>query len=63
MAPGIYAGHWNYERMHNVGFAFQMAPVIRKLYQTKEERSAVLKRHLEFVNTHPYIYGQLTGLF
>ena len=23
--------NWNYERMHNVGFAYTLAPIIRKL--------------------------------
>src|SRR5699024_1262300 len=54
--------NWNYERMHNVGFAYQMAPVIRKLYKNKDDRAAALKRHLEFVNTHPYLYGPINGV-
>lgn len=44
-------GSWNYERMQNGGWAFSMIPAIKKLYKTKEERSAALKRHLEFFNT------------
>ena len=41
-------GSWNYERMQNGGWAFAMIPAIKRLYKTKEERSAALKRHLEF---------------
>ena len=48
-------GSWNYERMQNGGWAFSMIPAIKKLYKTKEDRAAALKRHLEFFNTHPYI--------
>ena len=33
-----------------------------KLYKTKEERSAALKRHLEFFNTHPYIASPILGV-
>ena len=54
--------NWNYERMHNVGFAYQMAPIVRKLYKTKEEQSQAMQRHLEFVNTHPYLYGPINGV-
>lgn len=53
---------WNYERMHNVGFAYAMAPVIRKLYSSKEDRSEALSRHLEFINTHPYLQAPIGGV-
>ena len=43
----------NYERMQASGFAYAMLPVIEELYDTDEERSENLKRHLRFYNTHP----------
>lgn len=55
-------GSWNYERMQNGGWAFAMVPAIKKLYKTKEERSAALTRHLEFFNTHPYIASPILGV-
>ena len=55
-------GSWNYERMHNGGWAFAMIPAIKRLYKTKEERSAALKRHLEFFNTHPYVASPILGV-
>ena len=55
-------GSWNYERMQNGGFAFSMIPAIKKLYKSKEDRSAALKRHLEFFNTHPYIASPIIGV-
>ena len=54
--------NWNYERMHNVGFAYTLAPIIRKLYSSKEDRRDALKRHLEFVNTHPYVHAPIVGV-
>lgn len=54
--------NWNYERMHNVGFAYIMAPIIRKLYKNKEDQKAALQRHLEFVNTHPYVHAPIVGV-
>ena len=54
--------NWNYERMHNVGFAYTLAPIIRKLYESKDDRRDALKRHLEFVNTHPYVHAPIVGV-
>ncbi len=51
--------NFNYERMQGSGFANSMAPIIEKLYTTKEDRSAALKRHLSFFNTNPTV-GTLT---
>lgn len=49
---GFLHGLYNYERMQGVGFAHAMIPVIKRLYRTKEEISAALKRHLVFFNTN-----------
>lgn len=55
-------GSWNYERMQNGGWVFSMIPAIKKLYKSKEDRTAALKRHLEFFNTHPYIASPILGV-
>lgn len=55
-------GSWNYERMQNGGFAYSMIPALKKLYKTKEDRAAALKRHLEFFNTHPYLASPIIGV-
>ena len=55
-------GSWNYERMQNGGWCFSMIPAIKKLYKTKEDRAAALKRHLEFFNTHPYVASPILGI-
>lgn len=55
-------GSWNYERMQNGGWAFAMIPAIKRLYTTKEEQAAALKRHLEFFNTHPYVASPILGV-
>lgn len=39
-----------------------MSPAIKKLYKTKEDRAAALKRHLEFFNTHPYLASPIIGV-
>ena len=55
-------GSWNYERMQNGGWCFAMIPAIKKLYTTKEDQIAALKRHLEFFNTHPYVASPVLGV-
>ncbi|MBA5850093.1 PTS mannose/fructose/sorbose transporter family subunit IID [Clostridium sp. cel8] len=55
-------GSWNYERMQNGGWAYSLIPAIKKLYKSKEDQSAALKRHLEFFNTHPYLASPVIGV-
>lgn len=43
-------GH-SYERMVSVGLCTAMAPILKKLYPTKEKLSAALKRHLAYFNS------------
>ncbi|MBU0278868.1 MULTISPECIES: PTS system mannose/fructose/sorbose family transporter subunit IID [unclassified Gemella] len=58
----LLQGSWNYERMQNGGWAYALIPALKKLYTSKEERSAALERHLEFFNTHPYIAAPILGV-
>lgn len=53
---------WNYERMQNGGWAFSMIPAIKRLYTSKDQQIAALKRHLEFYNTHPYVSSPVLGV-
>lgn len=53
---------YNWERMQGLGFAHAMTPIISKLYKTKEDISAALKRHLIFFNTQPDIGGVVHGI-
>lgn len=55
-------GSWNYERMQNGGWAYTLIPALKRLYHTKEDRSAALKRHLEFFKTHPYLASPIIGV-
>ncbi|HOU23223.1 MAG TPA: PTS system mannose/fructose/sorbose family transporter subunit IID [Anaerolineae bacterium] len=53
---------YNWERMQGMGFAHSMTPIIKKLYKTREDISAALKRHLVFFNTQPDIGGVVHGI-
>ncbi len=62
MRSTFLQGSWNYERMQNGGWCFALIPALTKLYKTKEEQTAALKRHLEFFNTHPYVASPVIGV-
>jgi PTS system mannose-specific IID component len=53
---------YNWERLQGVGFAHAMTPIIAKLYKSKEDITAALKRHLVFFNTQPDIGGVIHGI-
>lgn len=53
---------WNFESMQNVGFMHALVPAGRRLYKTKEERAAFMKRHLKFFNTHPSMAPAIMGV-
>lgn len=58
-----YNGSFNYERQLNLGWAFSLMPVLRKLYgDDKEKMSEALQRHLEFNNITPFICTLLFGI-
>jgi len=46
---------WNFERQCSLGYAFAMAPIIKKLYDKKEDRAKGLQRHLEFYNITSWV--------
>lgn len=48
---------YNYERLQALGTANAMVPVVRKLYDTKEEQAKALKKYMVFFNTEPSWIG------
>lgn len=56
----LQQGSWNFERMQNLGFIYQLLPGLRRLYgQTPP--AEVLQRHTEYFNTHPYMASWIAG--
>ena len=55
-------GAFNYERMQNLGYAYAMIPVLRKLYQSEQDRAKALQRHLTFFNTTPAVSPAIMGI-
>ncbi|MDA8242712.1 MAG: PTS system mannose/fructose/sorbose family transporter subunit IID [Elusimicrobia bacterium] len=56
----IQAG-WNYERFQNIGFAFCLLPVLEKAYPDREKLKAAVSRHLQLVNTQPFMASFVLG--
>jgi PTS system mannose-specific IID component len=52
---------WNFSRMQNVGFAFSLIPLVKKVGKTREQTAEILTRHIELFNTHPYLTAPIIG--
>ena len=50
---------WSFDRQMNVGFCYDMIPVIKRLYDKPEDRIEAYKRHLEFYNIR--LFGGFCG--
>ncbi|WP_196591972.1 PTS system mannose/fructose/sorbose family transporter subunit IID [Pectinatus frisingensis] len=53
---------FNFERIHALGFCFNMVPAIKRLYSSPEDQVAALKRHLSFFNVTPACVGPVLGV-
>jgi len=62
LRSNLQQASFNYERIHALGFCFDMVPVIKRLYKNKDDQIAALKRHLVFFNTTPAISGPVIGV-
>jgi len=53
---------YNAEGMQNLGFAWALLPALQRVHGRRgEQLGAALARHLEPVNTHPYLSAPLIG--
>lgn len=53
---------WNFERMLNIGFAYAIFPIAKKLYPEAKDQKNFMVRHLDFFNTHPYLASISLGI-
>lgn len=56
----LQQGSWNFERMQNLGFLYQLLPGLRRLYGANPP-AEVLQRYAEYFNTHPYMASWVAG--
>jgi len=61
MRSNLQQASFNFERIHALGFCFDMVPAIKRLYHDKAEQAAALKRHLNFFNVTPACAGPVLG--
>lgn len=52
---------WNRRGMQNLGFAYAIAPALRRLYAEPDRRREALRRHLGTFNCHPYTAAAIVG--
>ena len=52
----------SYERMQAISFCYAFMPLLKKLYDGKEELKAALKRHLVFFNTEGIWGASILGI-
>lgn len=55
-------GAFNFEKMQNIGYAYAMTPVIRKLYDKEADQADALKRHLALFNSTPAVTPAIMGI-
>ncbi|HOF78266.1 MAG TPA: PTS system mannose/fructose/sorbose family transporter subunit IID [Smithellaceae bacterium] len=51
----------NFRRMQNLGFAFSIIPLLREWKPEPKESAAILNRHLQMYNSHPYFSAPVIG--
>ena len=51
---------WNFDRLQNLGFLYQLLPGLRRLYGDRVPAD-VLERYAAYFNTHPYLAPWVTG--
>ncbi|WP_416044724.1 PTS system mannose/fructose/sorbose family transporter subunit IID [Clostridium tyrobutyricum] len=54
--------NYNYERLQATAFAHSMLPIIKELYDDKEDRKKAVQRHLSFFNTEPVCGSVIHGV-
>ena len=62
LRSNLQQASFNFERIHGLGFCYDMIPAIKRLYPLKEDQVAALRRHLVFFNTTPHIVTLLLGI-
>jgi PTS system mannose-specific IID component len=53
---------WNYERMQGVGFAYALAPAVRRVSKDDATAARELVPHLGYFNTHPVMASVAVGV-
>lgn len=52
---------FNFSHMQNVGFAYSLIPLMKRLGGERKSIAPILQRHVQLFNTHPYMTGAIIG--
>lgn len=58
----LLQGSFNYERDQAGGWAYSIAPGLKKIHQNKTDLSYALLDNLQFFNTHPFLVTFIQGI-
>ena len=53
---------FSFDRMQALGFTWGLMPLLKRLYGTTAEYGKALRRHLTFINTHPWLPGPIYAM-
>jgi len=56
----LHQASWNFERMQNLGYCYQLLPALRRLYG-EAPPAEVLQRYTGYFNTHPFFAPWVAG--
>ncbi len=52
---------FNFSHMQNIGFAYSLIPLVKRLGGDRKGAAQILERHIQFFNSHPYMAGPIIG--
>lgn len=55
------AASFNFSNMQNVGFAYSLIPLVKKMGGERKMVAQILERHIQFFNSHPHMTGPIIG--
>ena len=52
---------FNYSRMQNIGFAYSLIPLVKRMGGDIKGTAEILERHIQIFYSHPYMTGPIIG--
>ena len=52
---------WTFEGLQSIGFTYGIAPILKQVYPDSRERAEVMRKYLNFFNSHPYMSTAILG--
>lgn len=52
---------WTFEGLQSIGFTYGISPLLEQVYPDSRERAEVMRKYLNFFNSHPYMSTAILG--